>query len=169
MSGHNSFDPTSQSEISYILSKVGCRLFLGLVLCGFLVERTISAESNSAQPATSSEQSSTEEVASRIYELGNFEIHQLWPTRNVTINLKFELHLLMPKGWQEQELEKRLNRWTQRLRDQVITAVRNAESKDFTESDLVRLQRMIRLRINRLLKFTRIEEVYITRFEFVQL
>ena len=54
-----------------------------------------------------------------------------------------------------------------RLRDQVITAVRNAETKDFKESDLKKLQRMIRLRINRLLKSIRIEEIYITQFEFV--
>ena len=72
----------------------------------------------------------------------------------------------MPEKAQELGLETRLNQWNRRLRDQVITAVRNTESKDFKESDLKKLQQMIRLRINRLLKSIRIEEIYITQFEF---
>jgi flagellar basal body-associated protein FliL len=129
----------------------------------------VSAESKPVPPEPSTQQSAMEDLVHRIHELGYFHLRQLRPTRDETINVKFELHLLMPEDAPGPELENLLNRWTQRLRDQVITAVRRAEIKDFTEPGLRRLQKMILLRINRLLKFSRIEGVYLTRYEFVLL
>ena len=129
----------------------------------------VAAESKPASPGPSTQESTQEDLVHRIHKLGYFHLRQLRPNRDETINVKFELHLLMPEDALGRELENRLNRWTQRLRDQVNTAVRRAEIKDFTEPGLGRLQKMILLRINRLLKFSRIEKVYLTRYEFVLL
>jgi hypothetical protein len=167
MDHQDRLNPNCPSVDMHRLFTIGFRMVLLLALGGFSAERAIPAESNSSTPTESTEPVSTEKAVSRIYELGYFHVRQLRPTRSETINLKFELHLLMPEKAQELGLETRLNQWNRRLRDQVITAVRNAESMDFKESNLKKLQRMIRLRINRLLKFIRIEEVYITQFEFV--
>ena len=157
MDHQDTLNSNCPSVNTHRLFTIGFRMVLLLALSGFPAERAIPAENNSAAP---------EETVRRIYELGYFHVRQLRPTRNETINLKFELHLLMPEKAQELGLETRLNQWNRRLRDQVITAVRNTKSKDFKESDLKKLRRMIRLRINRLLKSIRIEEIYITQFEF---
>jgi flagellar basal body-associated protein FliL len=166
MDHQEALNPICPSVNMHRLFTIVFRMVLLLALSGFSAERAIPAESNSATPAESTEPVSPEETVSRIHELGYFHVRQLRPTRNETIDLKFELHILMPEKAQELGLETRLNQWNRRLRDQVITAVRNAETKDFKESDLKKLQRMIRLRINRLLKSIRIEEIYITQFEF---
>ncbi len=147
----------------------GFRLAMVWIVWGLPAGWAVSAEGEPAPADTSTQQSATEDLVHRIHELGYFHLRQLRPTRDETINVKFELHLLMPEDASGLELENRLNRWTQRLRDQVITAVRNAEVKDFTEPGLRRLQKMILLRINRLLKFARIEKIYLTQYEFVLL
>ncbi len=167
MDHQDALNSTCPSVNMHRLFTIGFRMVLLLALSGFSAERAIPAESNSATPAESTKPVSAEETVSRIYELGYFHVRQLRPTRNEMIDLKFELHLLMPEKAQEFGLETRLNQWNRRLRDQVITAVRNADTKDFKESDLKKLQRMIQLRINRLLKSIRIKELYITQFEFV--
>jgi flagellar basal body-associated protein FliL len=155
--------------VSPVTFAAGLRLAMVWILCVLPVGRAVSAESKSPPSETVSLRSVAEDSSCPIYALGNIHVRQLRPTCNETINVKFELHLRMPEAAPGPELENRLNRWTHRLHDQVITAVRNAETKDFTEPGLRRLQKMILLRINRLLKFSRVEEVYITRYEFVLL
>ena len=159
----------SKPVISPVAFATGFRLAVAWIVCALPAGRVVSAESEPPSPETASLPSVTEDSTHTIHELGYFHVRQHRPTCNETINVKFELYLRMPEVAPGPELENRLNRWTHRLHDQVITAIRNAETKDFTEPGLRRLQKMIRLRINRLLKFAQVEEVYITRYEFVLL
>jgi hypothetical protein len=160
--------------VSPVRFATGLPLAMLWVLCALPAPWVVSAENESTPAEVPTEQmlvqqSVTEDGVGRIHELGYFHILQLRPTRDETINVKFELHLRIAEDVPGPELENRLNRWTARLCDQVITAVRNAETKDFTEPQLRRLQKLILLRVNRLLQFTRIEEIYLTQYEFLLL
>jgi|GEM_PF-6878088 len=145
---------------------VGFRLAMAGALWVLPAAWTVSEASEPASQVQPEQQSAKADLARRIHEVGNFQLRQLRPTRDETIHVRFELYLQLPEDGPEPALENRLDRWNERLRDQVITAVRNTETKDFTEPSLRRLQKMILLRINRLLKFTRIEQVYLTQYEF---
>ena len=133
-----------------------------------VAEETKDAEKPAASDSDNPDDTSDaqEEAVNRVLPLGKFCIKQLRPVSNETITVTFDLHLVLPAGSSEGALEF-LGQWTQRLRDQVVTSVRLAETKDFSEPDLNRLQRIMLLRINRLFKTKRVESLYFTQFAFV--
>ena len=79
--------------------------------------------------------------------------------------MQFELHLVLPEG-EGKAVEKELEFWKHRLREQVLTSVRLTDTKEFSEPELLRLRRVVRLRINRVLPTMRIDGVYMTRYVF---
>ncbi|MGI9427576.1 MAG: flagellar basal body-associated FliL family protein [Bythopirellula sp.] len=117
-----------------------------------------------AEPATADAESTAEEVVSTpTLDLGSFKINDLRPTRNETARLTFTLHLAFSKELTDQHIAQ-LENWKHRLRDQVITAVRISEMKDFQEPDLDKLRRRILIRVSRLLKTKLVEEVLVTKY-----
>lgn len=115
--------------------------------------------------ATDPNAEAEEEPTRYIFNLGDFKINDLRPTRNVTAKLKFELHLTFTKSLTESQIEQ-LENWKHRLRDQVITTVRVTEMKYFHEPDLAMLSRTILIRVNRLFKAKLAEEVLFTKYMF---
>ncbi len=131
------------------------------------IQAACAEEAKSVSPAESTATQIDQNVGMilRQIDLGPFRIQQIRPTRNETVEVRFELILVLPEATTKREVA-RLENWKHRLRDQAITSVRLAETKDFSEPELRRLQRLILLRINRILKFTRIQGLFFTRFEF---
>jgi hypothetical protein len=123
--------------------------------------------SESVKPTENGDSKEKEEAkpVPRHFDLGAFEIRQLRPTRNETIDVNFELYLVLSKEADE-AVKKKLEFWKHRLREQVLTSVRLTETKFFSEPDLLRLQRVILLRINRICPEMHIAGIYITRFIF---
>ena len=127
-------------------------------------QKTVDGITNSAEEAAPAEESEEEQVL-RHFDLGIFQISQFRPTRNETIIVLFEAHLVLSNDADE-TLEKTLEFWKHRLREQVVTSVRLSETKDFSEPELFRLRRVIQLRINRIIPVVWIEGVYMPRFVF---
>ena len=151
---------------------------LVLILLGSLSWGTQSMAMAAPEPANSSpketastakndlsETSPEAEPVPRHFDLGIFQIAQFRPTRNETIEMQFALHLVLPDEVDE-TVEKGLKSWKHRLREQVITAVRLTESRDFSEPELLLLRRVIRLRINRILPTFKIAGLYMTHYVF---
>lgn len=126
------------------------------------------AAGNAAEDATAEEDAAKkeeeEEVAAPLtLDLGAFTLKDLRPTRDVTAELKFSLHLELRPETSEAEAQA-LKHWKLRLRDQTITAVRSSTMTDFADPELVRMQRIILLRVNRLLPAPMVHRVLLTRF-----
>ncbi len=119
-----------------------------------------SADSTAAETAEAAEES-----VRPTFDLGKFKINDLRPTRNETAKLTFTLHLAFSKNLTPSQVAQ-LEPWKHRLRDQVITAVRISQIKDFQQPDLGRLRRKILIRINRLLQANLTEEVLMTEYLF---
>ena len=130
----------------------------------FAVTPASAQDATKADPAAG-EDTAEEEVRTPTLELGSFKINDLRPTRNETARLTFTLHLAFSKDLTEKQVEQ-FEKWKHRLRDQVITAVRVSEMKDFQEPNLGRLRRRILIRVNRLLKRKLAEEVLVTKYLF---
>lgn len=97
------------------------------------------------------------------FDLGAFHVRDLRPTRDVTADLKFSLHLQLRDDVSEAAVSA-LEHWKHRLRDQAITAIRTAQMVDFTDPDLARVRRLINLRVNRLLPHPLVDEILVTSF-----
>ena len=118
-----------------------------------------------ADPTATEAAETAKESVRPTLDLGKFKINDLRPTRNETAKLTFSLHLAFSKSLTPSQVAQ-LEPWKHRLRDQVITAVRISQIKDFQQPDLGRLRRKILIRINRLLQTKLAEEVLMTEYIF---
>lgn len=101
----------------------------------------------------------------RTLDLGRFKMRENRPTSNVTAKVTFEVQLSLSETVDE-ELYLLLEKWKHRLRDQVLTAARKTETKDFVEPTLYMFRRNIMLRINRMLRMKLVDEVLLTEYAF---
>ncbi len=145
-----------------------------VALALFTFTTLLSVNSTSAQvagdpapPAEEATQAAPKKSAARrsTLDLGDFKINDLRPTRNETAKLTFSLHLALKKDLTRKQVAQ-LERWKHRLRDQVITSVRIAATKDFQEPDLSRLRRTVLSRVNRLFPSKYADEVLLTEYLF---
>lgn len=98
-------------------------------------------------------------------ELGRIQLKEFRPTRNETIKLRFGLTLSFRPEVTEADY-KLLQSWKHRLRDQVLTAVRTAHTKDFHERDLSRLRQIIRFRLEQVLKARVVDSLLLSDYSF---
>lgn len=99
------------------------------------------------------------------YDLGRFELREIRPTANETTKINFEAHFAMTSEVSQQDLEK-LRHWKHRFRDQVITAIRTAQTKDFQEPQLHRIRRIILFRVGRMMREVLVEDILFSEFTF---
>jgi flagellar basal body-associated protein FliL len=99
------------------------------------------------------------------YDLGGFQLSEVRPTRNETTKAIFQAYFLMSPDISRQDLEK-LAHWKHRFRDQIIIAVRTAQTKDFHEPQLKRIRRIILFRVRRMMRESVVEDVLFTEFTF---
>ncbi len=117
-----------------------------------------------APPAESAEEDAAPAVK-RLLDLGTIRIKELRPEKNETIKLSFAVHFLLEPTATEEDLAT-LETWQHRLRDQVIVAVRTAHTNDFREPGLMRLRRIIRFRIEQILKSSMVESLLLSDYSF---
>jgi hypothetical protein len=161
--------PTRQVAIRTQASVVGSYLARWLFVVSLVISVSSAAPLQAQTPnepaSAESDATNEEEVPTPTLDLGSFKINDLRPTRNETARLTFTLHLAFSKELTENQVAQ-LDNWKHRLRDQVITAVRISEMKDFQEPDLDKLRRRVLIRVNRLLKAKLAEEVLVTKYLF---
>lgn len=139
-----------------------------IVCLSFIVAWAVPQSSAGADAADPAAEASDEQQAEDVeppltFDLGKFRLRDLRPTRGVTADLNFSLHLQLRAGTSSAAAEA-LQHWKHRLRDQTITAVRMAEMIDFSDPDLATVQRLIRVRVNRTLPKPMVEQVLMTTF-----
>ncbi|MEM9352958.1 MAG: hypothetical protein AAGA92_08090 [Planctomycetota bacterium] len=137
------------------------RVFFGVACAVLLGTGAASAEDVAGETPGTLETEALREV----FDLGRFHIKDLRPARNETVELNFVLHLALKPETPSAVLAD-LEGWKHRLRDQVITAARVAETKDFSSPSLHRLRRLMILRANRLIGGDLIDELLLTEFVF---
>ncbi len=96
-------------------------------------------------------------------ELGKFRVRGCRTTDQEIFDIQFGLHLVLSTKTTAADFAS-LEQWKNRLRDQVIIAVRSAEPTDFAEPDLRRVQRLILFRVKRLATGVGMIGVYLTDF-----
>jgi len=148
------------------MHRTGIRTFVVLLAAlGYVPSCPVEARGASDTGAAATTDTTEVEQAQPTVELGRFHIKELRFTRNETIELMFSIQLELART-ADQTTASQLEHWRHRLRDQVIIAVRVAETKDFTEPGLDRLRQMILRRINRLFKARVVQEILLDEFTF---
>ncbi len=141
-------------------------LTLGGVVFGLADPPRVYAQQVNKNQAAAVEKEADEAEQARVtVDLGRFQIKDLRPTRNETTKVTFAMHLALASTVDQQTVEQ-IEFWKHRLRDQVIVALRVAETSDFLEPSLGRFRRSVLLRMNRVLKATLVSEVLLTEFTF---
>ena len=139
----------------------GARFFL--LLTSFVAIGSLPA---TAQQAADSEEEEAEEAAEQlVIDLGMIRVKEHRPTRNETIKLNFRVHFVMNPEITEADREM-LESWKHRLRDQVIVAVRTTRTKDFLESGLTRLRRIILFRVEHMLRARIVDSLLLSDYSF---
>ena len=106
--------------------------------------------------------SSTMEV-----ELGDFSVTSYQPASEVTLRIDFHLFgTVMEES--ENDFMGRLERNTNRVREQVIVTVRNAELTDLTDPGLGLIKRRILTKVNRTLGKPLMRTIVIGDFSFIE-
>lgn len=142
-----------------------CALPLALV-CGAVVVPSTAAGQEDSPPRQVESTDDSEQplpVAPKLFALGDFYVREVRQTRNETVDVRFSLYLLLPPETSDQ-LVAQLQHRLQRLREQIIVAVRLTEMIDFLQPGLDRLQLIMRIRIQRLLGPGVIDGLYINDF-----
>jgi flagellar basal body-associated protein FliL len=142
------------------------RALLVLAACSgtWLGPPALAQENEQSTQETSSEETKT--VQERLtYDLGRFQLREIRPTRNETTKIDFQAYFAMSSDVSRQDLEK-LEHWKHRFRDQIIVAVRTAQTKDFQEPRLERLRRIILFRVDRMMRESVVEDILFTEFTF---
>ena len=96
-------------------------------------------------------------------DLGTFRIRESRPSENQRIDLRFAVQAAVREP--DRELfEAFRESHANALRDQIIVAVRTAETPEFDEAELRTLRRRMLLRIGRMLEKPPLADLYVTDF-----
>ena len=135
--------------------------WFGLLACLFLAG-CAKESSNAAGGKEEQTQAESEETLASV-ELGEFRIQEPRPIENQKIDLRFTLRAVVEQS-QQAQLEQLVALHQHAIRNQIILAVRSAESPEFDEPQLARLRHRILLRLSPIVGDPRIKDLYITDF-----
>jgi hypothetical protein len=103
-------------------------------------------------------------VRTDVLSLDEFRIRTTRTNDGEIIDIRLGLWLVLSNTTSEHDFHA-LEEWKNRLRDQVIIAVRSVELEDFADPELRRLQRLTLFRVKRLPIGDKLIGVYLTDFE----
>lgn len=124
-----------------------------------------------ASPAMGADEPAKEEAAEPTTEavlLGRFSIRDMRAAEGVKLRLNFALYAEVDSSEAEQveQIERLIERRKNRVRNEVIIAVRTAEQSDFQEPGLERLRRRIFVRLRRTEPRLPVKKLLIGEFEY---
>lgn len=143
---------------------LGCAGRVLLLALAVLPARSASA-SDHAAGADHGAKDGGSEGAQRtdVLDLGAFRIRSSRVTDQEVVDVRLAVYLVLSSTASPADFH-RLEQWRQRLRDQVVIAVRGAAPEAFAEASLRTLQRRMLFRIKRLPTGVGVIGVYITDF-----
>lgn len=137
------------------------RAILGLAL--FAMGAASATTARAEEHASGGDGADAEAERNDVLDLGAFRLRSSKPTDQEVVDLKFSLTLVLSSDMTKHEFNE-LKQWKNRLRDQVIVAVRSASGADLGDPQLRRIQRLIMFRLRRLDVAENILGVYVTDF-----
>ena len=99
-------------------------------------------------------------------KLGEFLVRDLSPVEGTKLRVNFKLYCGV-KREDSSAFQKKLHEQEARFRDHVLTAVRLVPLQAFEEPDLKTMRRRILLRLRRAMPELKIDELYLTDFNFL--
>lgn len=108
-------------------------------------------------------QKEEEEVVLINIDLGQFNVNEMRPTENQTLKIAFSIFAVVDEK-QKEAFEASLEKKQHAIRDQVITAIRTAETPEFDEIRLNKIRERIRLRVETFTPDIPIKDIYLTSF-----
>ena len=139
----------------------------GLLLVVLLLAVGCGGEETSAEKEKSKEAlaEKAKKEAERVnVAVGKFVIREPRPTENMKLDLRFNLDIVVQQK-NKAKLEEEIETHRNRLKDQVITAIRTAQTPEFDEPTLDKIKHRIQIRIRSLLEGIPIEGLYITDYQ----
>ncbi len=115
-------------------------------------------------PDGEAEDASDAEASFAAVLLGEFSIRHLRPVENLRVEAEFRLHGTVREE-NEQRLVGMIAAREHRIRDQVIVAVRSAETFEFDEPELLRLRRRIHFQLSKVIPDGLMRDIYVTDFQ----
>jgi hypothetical protein len=137
-----------------------------LAVCGALVAPASSRAESHGAPAGEAEAPESA-VRTDLLDLGDFRIRGCRTTDQEIVDIRFRVHLILSTQADAAD-HRQLNGWKNRLRDQIIIAVRSASAEDYAEPALHRVQRLMLFRVKRLATGVGIIGLYVTDFSLDQ-
>lgn len=123
------------------------------------------AEGHGTPPA---EEAAAETVVrTDLLDLGMFRIRGCRTTDQEIVDIRFGVHLILSTQTEPAD-HHHLEGWKNRLRDQIITAIRSAAPQDYADPALHRIQRLMLHRVKRLPTGVGIIGLYLTDFSLDQ-
>ena len=113
-------------------------------------------------PADASGETSESDLLVGI-DLGTFRVRETRPSENQKIDLRFAVQAAVGAPDRER-FESFRESHANALRDQIIIAVRTAETPEFDEAELKTLRRRMLLRISGILERPPVQDLYLTDF-----
>ncbi|MBN1852393.1 MAG: hypothetical protein JW829_06700 [Pirellulales bacterium] len=95
--------------------------------------------------------------------LGEFRIREPRPIENQKIDIQFAIQAVVRQA-DKKRVEKFISQQQNTIRDQIILAVRSADSPEFDEPQLVMLRHRILLRLADMLGERLIQDLYVTDY-----
>lgn len=140
------------------------RALIILVVCSTGMTPVFGQAQESARTV---EEATPEQPRRPLLDLGSFRIREHRPLRNETFYIAFDLRVELQSDLTQAQVDQ-LQRWTHRLRDQVIIGVRLTDPAAFKDPDLERFRRQLVRRINRVIKHPLATDVLLANLTFSQ-
>jgi hypothetical protein len=137
-----------------------------LAICGALAAPAPSRAESHGAPA-GEDAAAESAVRTDLLDLGDFRIRGCRTTDQEIVDIRFHVHLILSTQANAAD-HHQLEVWKNRLRDQVIIAVRSATAEDHADPALHRIQRLMLFRVKRLATGVGIIGLYITDFSLDQ-
>jgi hypothetical protein len=102
-------------------------------------------------------------VRTDLLDLGEFRIRGCRTTDQEVVDIRFGVQLVLSTQTNTAD-HHRLEGWKNRLRDQIITAIRSAAPEDYADPALHRIQRLMLFRVKRLATGVGVIGLYLTDF-----
>jgi hypothetical protein len=137
-----------------------------LAIWGALAAPASSHAESQGAPASEAKAAESAERTD-LLDLGEFRIRGCRTTDQEIVDIRFRVHLILSTQANAADFHQ-LEGWKNRLRDQVIIAVRSAAAEDYADPALRRIQRLMLFRVKRLATGVGIIGLYITDFSLDQ-
>jgi hypothetical protein len=102
-------------------------------------------------------------VRTDLLDLGEFRIRGCRTTDQEVVDVRFGVQLILSTQTNAAD-HHRLEGWKNRLRDQIIIAIRSAAPEDYADPPLHRIQRLMLFRVKRLATGVGVIGLYLTEF-----